>query len=209
MADGAIVSCDEKALTPCTMNYSMRYTPLLHDVSPSNVYFEQLVSFILNPQATNDNNVIGADYDPVVFIKLSGTRADAEGYYDSSVRLANYRLGTLKSKAGDQKPGKQIPEVRFRVGNAFLRQSAKHCNFAGDDCWFVKTHPKIDSISTTDGYTTGGQTLTIRGWGLKANSIDDVKITVDGVPCTAKSHEQDYIVCVTNAAAAISLNEIS
>jgi len=49
MADGAIVSCDEKALTPCTMSYSMRYTPLLHDVSPSNVYFEQLVSFILNP----------------------------------------------------------------------------------------------------------------------------------------------------------------
>jgi hypothetical protein len=99
--------------------------------------------------------------------------------------------------------------VRFRVGNAYLRQSAKHCNFDGDDCWFVKTHPKIDSISSTDGYTTGGQTLTISGWGLKGKSINDVKISVDGVPCTVMSHEQDEIVCVTNAAAGVSLNEVS
>jgi hypothetical protein len=76
-----------------------------------------------------------------------------------------------------------VPEVRYRVGNAFLRESSKHCNFKGDDCWHVKTHPKIDSISASAGYTTGGQTLTISGWGLKGTSLADVSVTVDGVAC--------------------------
>ena len=74
--------------------------------------------------------------------------------------------------------------MRFRVGNAYVRESAKHCNFAGDDCWFVRTHPKIDSISKTDGYVTGGQAMTINGWGLKGDTLNDVTVTVDGVPCT-------------------------
>lgn len=138
------------------MKYSMRYTPLLHDISPSNVYHDQQLTILINPQAANDEDTIPSTYDPVVHIKLGGTRTDSEGLIDFETRLSNYKVGTLKTKAGDQLPGNHVPEVRFRVGNAFLRESAKHCNFAGDDCWYVKTHPKIDSISAVDGYKTGG-----------------------------------------------------
>jgi hypothetical protein len=73
--------------------------------------------------------------------------------------------------------------VRFRVGNAFNRESSKHCNFEGTECWHVKTHPKIDSISADAGYTTGGQTLTIKGWGLKGTTLANVDVKVDGVSC--------------------------
>ena len=60
---------------------------------------------MLNPQAANNDGVISDDMDPVVFIKLSGTRTDAEGLFDYETRLSNYRVGMLKAKAGDQHPG--------------------------------------------------------------------------------------------------------
>ena len=164
---------------------------------------------MLNPQAANNDGVISDDMDPVVFIKLSGTRTDAEGLFDYETRLSNYRVGMLKAKAGDQHPGNQVPEVRFRVGNAYLRESAKHCNFAGDDCWYVKTHPKIDSVSATDGYTTGGQTLTINGWGLKGATLANVTVTVDGVDCKVTTTTLEKITCQTGAATAISLDGVS
>ena len=187
----------------------MRYTPHLHDVSPSNVYLDQQLSILLNPMAANENTCIQSDYDPVDFIKFSGTRCDAEGLYDYETRLTAYEVGHLKTRAGDQHPGKQDPEVRFRVGNAYKRETAKHCNFAGDDCWYVKTHPKIDSISAEDGYVTGGQTLTLDGWGLKGASIDDVSVTVDGVPCEVTEHGLEQIKCVTGSADEVSVTGTS
>ena len=114
-------------------------------------------------------------------------------------------MGGLKTRAGDQHPGKQEPEVRFRVGNAYKMESSKHCNFAGNDCWYVKTHPKIDSISAADGYLTGGQTLTIGGWGLKGETLANVEVTVDGVACKVTNSTLESITCVTGAAAAVSL----
>jgi len=106
--------------------------------------------------AANRASTITSDMDPVVHLKINGTRCDSEGFFDYQTRLPEYSVGGLKTRAGDQLPGNSEPEARFRVGNALLRDSAKHCNFKGDDCWYVKTHPKIDSISADAGYTTGG-----------------------------------------------------
>ena len=158
--------------------------------------------------ANNPSTILGT-YDPVVHIKFSGTRCDSEGLIDYETRLSDYTVGSLKTRAGDQHPGNQVPEVRFRVGNAYLRESAKHCNFAGDDCWYVKTHPKIDSVSAVDGYITGGQALTISGWGLKGQTLDDVVVTVDGVPCQVTSSTMEEITCVTGAADAVSNDGVS
>jgi len=68
----------------------------------------------------------------------------------------------------------------------------------------VKTHPKIDLISAVDGYTTGGQTLKIEGWGLKGNTLSDVEVVVDGVPCAVQSSTLTEITCITGAAAQVS-----
>ena len=111
---------------------------------------------MVNAMAANQDNVMRLDADPVDFIKFSGTRNDFEDLFDNKKRLAYYRVDVLPSRAGDQPPGNSVPEVRFRVGNAYLRGSSKHCNFAGDDCWYVKTHPKIDNVSKSSGYITGG-----------------------------------------------------
>ena len=197
--------CPEKDQSKCEVYYNLRYTPWLYDIVPNQVYWDQTLSLIINPQAANHKNTITADMDPVVHIKINGTRTDSEGLIDYSTRLSDYVIGALTTKAGNQDPGKDHkPEVRFRVGNAHIRESAKHCNWAGDECWTVRTHPKITSISAADGYTTGGQTLTINGWGLKGNKLSDIEVKVDGVACEVQSMEKEKITCMTGAAAAVS-----
>jgi len=171
---------------------------------PNQVYFGQQIDIMVNPWRANEGNVISADMDPVVHFKLDGVRLDQEGYFDNTNRLNGYVLSYIKSRISDQLPGNNHPEVRFRVGNAFLKETAKHCNFAGTDCWYVRTHPKIESVSAPSGYTTGGQTLTISGWGLKGDSLSDVEVVVDGVPCSVKSATLEKITCITGAASKVS-----
>lgn len=208
-ADNAFIPCYRGQTGHCEVSYVKRYTPMVHDISPSNVYLDQLLNFKINPLSANDGHVMRDDADPVDFIKFSGTRNDFEGLFDAGTRLSNYRVNNLHSRSGDQHPGNSIPEVRFRVGNAFLRESSKHCNFAGDDCWYIKTHPKIDNVSAASGYITGGQELTITGWGLKGESLADVEVLVDGAPCSVTSSTLEEIKCVTSEVAAISNDGIS
>lgn len=52
-ADATDGSCPEEIEEKCMVRFSMRYTPLLHDVSPSNVYLDQQLSVLINPQAAN------------------------------------------------------------------------------------------------------------------------------------------------------------
>lgn len=44
--------------------------------------------------------------------------------------------------------------------------TAKHCNFAGDECWNVRVLPVIDSLSASEGSMNGGQELKIEGFGF-------------------------------------------
>ena len=39
-ADATTSACPEDWENRCNVGYSLRYTPLLHDISPSNVYFD-------------------------------------------------------------------------------------------------------------------------------------------------------------------------
>jgi len=48
------------------------------------------------------------------------------------------------------------PRILFWNGLAQMMRGMTHCNFAGDDCWIVRVHPRIKSVSYNEGYTTGG-----------------------------------------------------
>ena len=208
-ADKTTISCPESNEAKCRIQYRFRYTPLLHDVSPSNVYLDQQLSLRINPMASHYSTVIKSDADPVDFIKFSGTRCDSEDLFDNSWRMSSFTVGDLPTRSGDQHPGDSIPEVRFRTGNAYLRDSSMHCNFAGDECWYVRTHPKIDSVSAASGYTTGGQEITISGWGMKGTTLDDIEVLVDGVPCAVTANTLETITCVTGEAAQVSNDGVS
>jgi hypothetical protein len=58
-------------------------------------------------------------------------------------------------------------------------------------------HPVIDSLESSEGYTTGGQDLKIFGqFGLSG----DAEVDVDGVKCDVTSRSDSEITCTTGAA---------
>ena len=82
----------------------------------------------------------------------------------------------------NNRPSKsQDPDINFSMfGRTFIRQSHKHCNWAGDDCWTIRIHPKIDGISASYGFLDGGQIMQINGFGLSGQAIS---VLIDGVDC--------------------------
>jgi hypothetical protein len=91
--------------------------------------------------------------------------------------------------------------VNFRCGDAYHRATSKHCLFDMSECWTVKTHPRIDSISKSTGYISGGQLLDITGVGLKGT---DVQVIIDGIACAVQSATSELITCKTGAASSVS-----
>ena len=113
----------------------------------------------------------------------------------------------FSAKVGDQKPSKNSqPQVRYNNGFAYTMTEAKrHCTFAGDECWTVRTHPVVDSISQTEGFTSGGQTLVIRGSGFTSTNQT---VTIDGVECDVIDSTDEQITCLTGQAKSPSLVDV-
>ena len=183
--------------TNCKLTYQVHYTPQLYETIPSQVYKDQRVVFAIDTAyATGNNNILNSDMEPIQKMQIGGSNTYWEGIIDSSYRPSTYRIRPFRSIVGDQKPGKSTdPRIQFRVGDTLKREESKHCNFAGDECWHVRTHPVIDSIVKSEGYTTGGSTLTIKGTGFDGTSV----VSVDGVACVVTSSTETEITCVTGA----------
>jgi hypothetical protein len=138
-----------------------------------------------------------SDFFPMQELSIDRTNVNWEGLINHQTRLIKNTLGKLPAIVGSQKAKKSSDVVaRFRSGHAYKRSTAQHCNFAGDDCWYIRTHPKIESISATEGYSTGGQTLVISG---KALSGTSTTVTVDDIDCVVKSQTTLEITCETGA----------
>ena len=52
-AENAFMPCDSSWSSRCRIRYNKKYTPMLHDVSPSNVYLDQDLTFYINAMAAN------------------------------------------------------------------------------------------------------------------------------------------------------------
>lgn len=74
------------------------------------------------------------------------------------------------------------------------------------ECWTIRTHPRIDSISKSQGYISGGQVLDITGVGLKGT---DVQVTIDGVACSVQSVTAELIRCKTGEATQVSTTGVT
>ena len=74
--------------------------------------------------------------------------------------------------------------------------SVKVCNFNDDsDCYMAKTVPIITEVSSSSGYKSGGQLLTIKGYGFQGSTSTLVK--VDNVDCVIQTLSPEEITCMT------------
>lgn len=121
----------------------------------------------------------------------------------TGIKWSEYGTAFTVTVGDETLPSKsETPVARYRAGNSVIREgSALHCNFAGDDCWYVRVLPRIDEISPAFGSLAGGQELTISGWGLTGQAV----VEVDGVPCAVQSSSATQIKCITGEKAEASV----
>lgn len=85
----------------------------------------------------------------------------------------------------------------MKVGDAMhMDGTMTRCDYANTTCYKVKAVPVINSIDSTSGYTTGGQLVTVRGYGFNSENITTL---IDGVPCTLISSSQEAFTCRTGS----------
>ena len=138
---------------------------------------------MLDPKYCHNGGSLPTDWDPFYYLKIGKELVDWEGLLDSATRLPDWQVNSIVVKAaGSLRPTKKVdPDISFsKFGRTHLRFTSKHCNWAGNECWTIRVHPKIDSISSNTGNLDGGQTLVIKGFGLKGNTS---VVKVDGVDC--------------------------
>lgn len=156
---------------------------MLHDIVPNQVYAGQRIDFWFDILQVHDNTP--SDYFPVQALSIGRSNCDWDGLMDHTTRLSGWNLGKLPAKVTDPRPAKEADVVaRFVTGHAYKRTTSKHCSYDGTDCWNVRVHPKIDSISASSGSPNGYQTLQINGMGLNGTAIS---VTADGETCTVKT----------------------
>lgn len=63
MRSGEHLAC--ATLDHCRVHFDTNYTPILYDVVPSQVYFDQVASFVLNPLYAEADLVLRPDMPPV------------------------------------------------------------------------------------------------------------------------------------------------
>jgi len=105
----------------------------------------------------HQTSITPADEWPFREMRLGNTLLDWADTVEQTDRLPAWTRGTVQSVVTDLSPTENAePKIQFYNGYAQNMQSLTTCNFAGDDCWSVRVHPKIESLSANSGYTTGG-----------------------------------------------------
>ena len=133
----------------------------------------------------HETSITPDTYFPAQELSLDKDNCNWEGLMDHRLRLSKFELGKMPAKVGSPNPTKNANVVaRFVSGHAYKRSTSYHCNYAGDDCWYVRVHPKIESISASAGSDNGYQTLTITGQGLNGT---DITVTADDIACDVQS----------------------
>lgn len=151
---GSLFCYDEVS---CNIGYRRKYTPIIHEVVPNQIYKEHKIDWWVNIQDVHSSSVTPKGRMPFEELSIDGSLNNWEGIIDGSTRLDSYQIDSMSVISGDQRPNKNsVPRARFISGDSLIRNSARHCNFAGDDCWNVRTHARIDSVSANEGSTQGG-----------------------------------------------------
>lgn len=67
-----------------------------------------------------------------------------------------------------------------------------HCEYDNEVCYTARSVPVIYEVSSDTTYTTGGQNLTVHGYGFNSENIE---ATVDGEPCEVTSYSETSFSC--------------
>jgi len=76
-----------------------------------------------------------------------------------------------------------------------------HCSFDNKTCYHAKTVPVIHELSSNTGYISGGQNLTIKGYGFASGTI---VAKIGDLPCAVTSQDKYQFSCTVKDSPAVS-----
>jgi len=160
------------------------------------VYFggETFIHFDPRYVQNLNDNPIPEDQKPFINARIGGTLIDFDDFVTNEDSYSAYTRNTVKGRVGDQNPSHNNSiSMLWNTGNAqVLDWQALTCSYDNSTCYHAKTVPVIKQVSSHNGYTTGGQHLTIIGWGFNSPNITAI---VDGVPCKVIKYQKDQFTC--------------
>lgn len=122
---------------------------------------------------------LDTDEFPFINAKVGGNLIDFEFSVDSTTSWNNWVLGSSRGQIGEGTISKnQNITMMWETGRAAISvPESLFCDFNQTNCYQAKSLPVIYNISSNIGYNTGGQNLTIKGYGFDSGII---KAVVDG-----------------------------
>lgn len=191
----------------CVINFYRSYSPVLHYISPQVVYYESMTQ--IHFDAKSIMNVIKdlkTDDLPFINTKIDNSLVDFEFHVDYNQKIHSNNRNALSGKVGDQPVSKNQPvNMLWETGRAVKTENVlKTCSYDNTDCYEARTVPVIFDISQKKGYLTGGQNLTVTGFGFNNKAID---VKIDGVNCVVTRFMKDKFDCTVQTKAEVSKTE--
>jgi len=146
---------------------------------------------------------VASDDLPFVQAKIGAANINFEGYVASDKSFRGWYNNPVRGIVGDQKIAKDLDvKMLWETGYAIHDEvTMKTCTYDLSECYTAKTVPAIYSIDQKEGYLTGGQVITVKGFGFNKGTI---KPTIEGVECKVLSQNADGFTCRAGTAAEVS-----
>jgi hypothetical protein len=137
---------------------------------------------------------VASDDLPFVQAKIGLANINFEGYVRSDQGFRGWYNNQVRGIVGDQKISNDLDvKMLWETGYAIHDPvTMRTCDYAGTTCYTAKTVPAIFSIDQSEGYVTGGQVITVTGFGFGSGTISP---TIDGVPCTVLTQSAEQFTC--------------
>ena len=99
-----------------------------------------------------------------------------------------------KGQIGEVQPGQNLPvSMLWEVGQTYTDgPMMTHCSYDNQTCYQARTIPVVFDITSNQTYTTGGQNLTVKGFGFNSPNIT---ATIGGNPCDVTSYGKYSFSC--------------
>ena len=184
----------------CKIRPNWHQTPISTGLSPNVLYPGLKTVLMVNPMGVPDRKFKGT-FLHKIDIKLDDTELNMTPFTDEEVSeeenlnswRTNYVEGYVVNELANEDP---VLTAWFHgAGNAYENKDrTRVCPVKGGECYTNKILPTVRDVSTSGGYTTGGQELVIEGTSLNSGAAT---VTVDGVECSITSQNFTAIVCTT------------
>jgi len=133
----------------CKYYYRRDYTAILRDITPPNVAANSEVWFHIDPRhAHASHSSMPSGEPPYRSIHMGQYLMLTHDIIADTDRLNGFSNNQQYAIMGEgASMNSTDPRVMFYNGLAQVLRSATHCNFAGDDCWVVRVHPRIKTVN--------------------------------------------------------------